>query len=57
MPAPIPRMIETGTCHTMFQEKVPPVDIAVSDVNSTITKTSSADAPVIIISGMPLSVP
>ena len=56
-PAAIPSRMETGTCHTMFQEKVPPVAIAVSEVNRTMTNTSSAEAPVMIMSGIPLSVP
>lgn len=57
MPMPMPRMMETGICQTIFQENAPPVAIVVKEVKSTMTKTSSAEAPVIIISGMPLSVP
>ena len=57
MPTNIPKTMETGTCQTIFRENVPPVAIVVKEVKSTITKTSSADAPVIIISGIPLSAP
>ena len=57
IPTPIPRRMETGTCQTMFHEKDPPVAIVVKEVKRTITNTSSAEAPVMIMSGIPLSVP
>ena len=56
-PTSTPSTIETGICAKSSAETVPPCAMPTNAVNSTITNTSSNDAPARISCGMPLSVP
>lgn len=57
IPSPMPKIIEIGTCIRLIGEKLSPCASPVKDVKSTITNTSSTEAPAIIICGILLSLP
>lgn len=57
MPLPIPNKIDVGILKKFITSILPDVAKEVKDENSTITNTSSTDAPAIINCGIPSFVP